>query len=327
MALDHVDFMFCVPVWFNLALMGYRGYTDGFGRLRGTLRWLTYGVRWQVKGVLGARRRILVDMRWRLGDEIMALPVYEALRKRYPSCHISALCNYPDLLEDNPFADAVNEDRPRPDRYVLLHGAPRDVYRIEHYARRAGVPAPSTRPCLYCQDWSSALLDELPRGDGCRIAVAAGAGWPTKRWPVENWRDLCRKLEARGYVLVELGLPDDEPIGVGVCLVGKTRVRDAAVVLRHVSLLVCSDSGLMHLALAVGTPVLALFGPIEPSTLIRDEPLLHVIRNGRDCQGCCNIPGKVKELGTCPLGVASCLGPITPDAVLECVEDLIGRKR
>lgn len=295
--------------------MGVYDYTQRFGLFAGIVRRLIHGVRWYVKAALGHPRCILVEIRWRLGDEIMALPIYEALRQKYPDSRIAVSCNYPELLENNPFVDTVNgEDLPI-DRYVLLRGAPRDVYRLEHYARRAHVPMPSSRPRLYLDDGSCRLVDELPKGTRPLIAVSAGASWPTKQWPLDNWRGLCRDLEALGYPLVELGR-GNEPIGAGTCLVDKTTVREAAAILRHVALFVCCDSGLMHLSLAVGTPTLALFGPIEPSILVRDDPRLHVIRNGRDCQGCCNVAGKTAQLGVCPLNIPLCLGLITSETVL-----------
>ena len=110
--------------------------------------------RWWVKGALGSRRRLLVEMKWRLGDEVMAIPIYEALRAKYSHCELTVLCNYPELLEHNPNVDSVNEIARRVDRYMLLRGAERTVYRPEVYAKRAGVPTPAKVPSLYYKDWS-----------------------------------------------------------------------------------------------------------------------------------------------------------------------------
>src|SRR5690606_18723445 len=104
---------------------------------------------------------------------------------------------------------------------------------------------------------------------------------------MDRWRALCRRLHDRGARLVELGIGDD-PIGAGLCLVDRSTVRDAACVLRRADLLISCDCGLMHLALAVGTPAVALFGPTDPAFLMRDEPLLTAVRSGLPCAGLWN---------------------------------------
>ena len=82
----------------------------------------------------------MVEVKWRLGDEVMALPIYGALRAACPGCRLTVLRNYPELLEGNPFVDAVNRVAGAVDRYIPLRSAQRDVYRPEHYAR----PIPGT---------------------------------------------------------------------------------------------------------------------------------------------------------------------------------------
>jgi len=273
-----------------------------------------------VKGVLGRPRHVVVEVKWRLGDEVMALPIYEALRDEHRDCRLTALCNYPDLLEGNPFVDAVNPLAERVDRYVLLRGAPRDVYRLDHYARLAGVPLPSARPKLYYDKWSTGLPEGLTPP---LVAIAPGASWPTKRWPPERWRAVGRALQEQGYTVVELGVAG-ESVGVGVDLVGKTSVGEAACVLHACDLLVCCDSGLMHLALAAGTRALALFGPTDPRILVRDEPNLTALCSQEPCQGCWNRPENAAAAGVCPEGRSDCLDGIAVEAVLAEAERLLG---
>ena len=289
-------------------------YEDQFDRAQRCARRLLRGVRWTLGG-----RRILVELRWRLGDEVMALPIYEALRAKYPDCHTTVLCSYPDLLTDNPFVDAVNQVDRDPDRYLVLRSGPRDVYRLEHYAQCAGVPVPETRPRLYYEDWSTPLLDGI---EAPIVAVSSGASWPTKRWPIDRWVALCRALEGAGYAIVELGR-NDERIGVGVGLLDQTTIREAACVLHAARLFVCCDSGLMHLALAAGTRTLALFGPTEPTILIRDEPNLAVMKNEEPCQGCWNISLEMEAPGVCPRNRPMCLESITTEAALERAHALL----
>lgn len=336
-------------------------YEERFGPVERRLRRIRRGVAWRTKAMLGRPRSLLVEIRWRLGDEVMAIPVYEALKQRYPSSHLTVLCNYPGLLRDNPHVDAVNAESASPDKYLLLRGAPRDVFRPEQYARLAGVltkpPVDATAetlglsaPRVYCENWHSPLLDELaglladqaggsappvhedalperpePAWNGpAFLAVCTGATWPTKRWPPALWRELCRRLADDGWHLVQLGR-GDEDVGAGVSLIDRTTIEEAACILRAARLLICCDSGLMHLARAVGTPAVALFGPTDPSILIRDDPGFHALTNGRLCKGCWNIreglPGRprMEQEGVCPVGIAECMETLTVDAVLARV--------
>ncbi|MEX2015735.1 MAG: glycosyltransferase family 9 protein, partial [Candidatus Hydrogenedentales bacterium] len=116
-----------------------------------------------------------------------------------------------------------------------------------------------------------------------------------------------------------------ESVGVGRDETGNRPLREAARWLRGADLVVCLDSGLMHLALALGTPVLALYGPTDPSLYVRDHPLFHVVDNGRSCRACWNR-GRMTQPGACPLHIAHCLDTIAPAEVLRGVEALIPRQ-
>ncbi|HOE64983.1 MAG TPA: glycosyltransferase family 9 protein [Candidatus Hydrogenedentes bacterium] len=273
------------------------------------------GFRMTLKRLMGRPISILVDVRWRLGDEIMALPIYAALKRRYRASTVCVACTYPELLLDNPYVDAVNPCDGATDWLLSLRGAPRTVNRLMHLARMAHVAVPEETPRLYYEDWNTPLLEGIPDADKGFVAVAAGASWPTKRWPLECWRELARALEKQGYPVVELGM-GHTPIGAGTNLAGRTTVREAACVLHAARLLISGDSGLMHLALAAGTPVIALFGPTRPDILFRHEPRLTSVRNGRACQGCWNASERNAVPGECPRGIPDCLGSIGVETVL-----------
>lgn len=275
-------------------------------------------IRWRTKGLLGLPRTILVEICWRLGDEIMAIPVYGGLRKAYPDCRIAVSCNFPELLEGNPAVDAVNATV-SPDRHILLRSGPRTEVRIAHYAQLAGIPMPTERPRLHLTDWSAPSVAQY---SGRFVAVAPGASWPIKRWPIDRWRVLCRIIEAHGFPVVELGR-GDETIGVRHSLMGQTTVREAACVLHAARLLVCCDSGLMHLARAVGTPAVALFGPTNPSILMPGDEGLTAIVSEEPCQGCWNNGQTEAAPGQCLRNRPTCLERITEDEVWARVQSLL----
>lgn len=293
-------------------------------------RWnrLTRTVRWRVKRAMRLRRRLLVEICWRLGDEVMALPVYEALKKQYPDIILSVWCNYPDLLQDNPFVDEINRMDILPDRYIFLRYASRTVYRAEAYAWAAGVPVPLSLPRLYYTDWSCRFVQELGIGTSASspwVAVSTGTSWRIKEWRREHWEWLCTLFRDRGIRVVQLGT--SEPVLEGVVdLVGKTTVREAACVLRSVNVFVGCDSGLMHLARAVGTPAVALFGPTDPDILIRKDPGFFPVRAECECLGCWNRKLS-KNPGECIRDQPSCLDTIQPEKVAELVYRVLSESK
>lgn len=274
-------------------------------------------MRWTYKGLVKHPRKILVETAWRLGDEIMTLPLFPGLRARFPHDRIGVITNYPELFECSPHVDVVNPTWAAPDWHLLLRGAPKQKYRLRHLAHRAGIVEPSVPPDL--SYWSLPPAPPRPY-----IAVAAGASWETKRWSPIHWKALAGQLEDRGYKIVALGL-DGEAVGVGRDETGNRPLCEAARWLRGADLLVCHDSGLMHLALALGTPVLALFGPTDPKLYVRNHPRFHVIDNGRTCHACWNR-GKMRVPGDCHLKRNDCLDTILPEAVLQRVEAFVPRQ-
>jgi len=297
-------------------------YYERWGPVARRMRRAGHRLRGFARSSLGLKPTILVEIRWRLGDEIMALPIYAALRDKYPEARLAVLCTYPELLDDYPFIDAVNPENLAPDAYILLRGAARDVARVQDYAATAGVDVPDARPRVYCERWTTPLTEELPGGSGPLVALAPGASWKPKRWAVARWRAVAEGLRARGARVFELG-GAGESAGIATSFVGRTRVRDAAALLREADLAIAHDSGLMHLARAVGTETIALFGPTAPELLVGDDAGVRAVKNGRPCQACWNA-GAMRTPGTCPRDIGDCLGTIAVSDVIAEACDALG---
>lgn len=296
--------------------MDFAGYEDSFGPVTRRFRRAGRAFRWAVKSVQRRRRRLLLETRWRLGDEVVVSQVFTGLRARYPGDFLSVLTYFPELYENNPYVDFVNEIPGSPDRYILLRGVDRTVARRSYYEQRLGISLAGIRPRLYFENWDCGLVAELPAGSGPLVALAPGTTWPTKAWLPERWRALALALVAQGCRIVELGR-GQAPLGLGANLVDRTTVREAACVLRRADLLISCDSGLMHLALAAGTAVVALFGPTDPTILVEHEPGLTPVLTRSACRGYWNRPGPEPRTDVCPLGHTCCLEEIGVDEVLR----------
>jgi ADP-heptose:LPS heptosyltransferase len=117
------------------------------------------------------------------------------------------------------------------------------------------------------------LLQRLSHGAPRVIVYHPGAGKLPNRWPADLFARLADELSvsAPASTVITSGLMDDEPVGRmkealhTPCEVIKNQpIRDVASVIRFAELVVSNDTGIMHVAAAVGTPVLSLFGPTDP---------------------------------------------------------------
>lgn len=152
---------------------------------------------------------------------------------------------------------------------------------------------------------------------GGHVVVAPGAAHATKRWPPSHWRALAARLRAEGLTVVGVGtagererLEDAHAVpafgeGLGV----------TAALLRHAACAVTHDSGLMHLASAMGAPVVALFGPTTPAFGYAPYRATGVLLHRTlPCRPCAPYGGP-----RCPLGHHRCMIDIDPATVAEAV--------
>ncbi len=129
------------------------------------------------------------------------------------------------------------------------------------------------------------------------ILLQPGARWENKRWPAEHFaeliRSLAQKFPAARFVI--LGGKDDQPLGEiilqaaperGVNLCGATSLPEMVEWIRLCFLMVTNDTGPMHVAAALGKPLVALFGPTEPRRTGPYGRLENVLRLDLPCSPC-----------------------------------------
>ncbi len=157
------------------------------------------------------------------------------------------------------------------------------------------------------------------------IAVSPVAFWQTKLWEDEKFACLCDRIQSElqtGVVMTGDNaerldqirkLMKTKALNAG----GKTSLRELAALYRRAALLVTTDSGPMHLAAAVGTPVVALFGPTDPARTGPYGPSHRVISKGLPCSPCFR-----KQ---CP--DPRCMTEISVEEVFSAVRDMLERNR
>ena len=127
------------------------------------------------------------------------------------------------------------------------------------------------------------------------VTINAGARWPTKQWPPASFAQVADQLQKEGIRVAVIGGPDETDPGHAVVrhmttspidLVGKTSIKELIALLRRSCLLITNDSGPMHLAAALNTPVVALFGPTDPGRTGPHGAGHLVFRSGIPCSPC-----------------------------------------
>ena len=141
---------------------------------------------------------------------------------------------------------------------------------------------------------------------------------PAKRWPAHYYAELAQLLRARGYVVWLIGSPKDKEVadkivalGNEPCrnLCGVTDLDDAIALLSFADLVVCNDSGLMHIAAALNKPMAAIFGSSSPQFTPPLSDQAQILKLDLPCSPCFK-----RE---CPLGHFNCMIKIPPKEVLR----------
>jgi heptosyltransferase-1 len=144
---------------------------------------------------------------------------------------------------------------------------------VELAAAVAGDDLRLTPPWLPIDPAADAWVDGILGGDGSRpvVLINPGAGWGAKRWPAERYAQVARGLIARGMrVLVNAG-PGEEALADGVVQRADTAtplrctLEQLIALSRRITLAVAGDTGPLHLACALGRPVVGIYGPTDPS--------------------------------------------------------------
>lgn len=170
---------------------------------------------------------------------------------------------------------------------------------------------------LAAEVWAEERLASLAGSPA--VLINPGAGWGAKRWPVERYADVARGLLNRGYrILVNAGpgevfLADTimKKTGGGATpLLGS--IEQLIAITRRVSLTIAGDTGPLHLACALGRPVVGIYGPTDPS---RNGPYgtrFKVLRSPESRRD--HTRYEAPEAG---------LLTITPDDVLQAADELL----
>ena len=206
-------------------------------------------------------------------------------------------------------------------------------YCLELAKSSGAITSPADRtPRLYVDPQALQQLEQLLMQEGVQQAkpliachVTSNNG-QSKRWPIPYWATLIDKLiREQGAQVTFTGAPLDSPLIESVSrrmqeqainLAGKTSLPQLVALLQRADLVISGDSGPMHIAAAVGTPLIAIHGPTDPALSGPVSPTATILRSDIWCSPCYNA----KDTADCRFFTTQCMKNISPDQVLEVVK-------
>ena len=222
--------------------------------------------------------------------------------------------------------------------FLLTHKIPFPdsvIHRLEHNARLGdllGVNARGILPKVYLAQEDQAnvkkILGEFHLKAHEYVSLIVGSIAQTRRWFPENFAKVIQVLyEKHGLKSVILGGPEDygiaqnvlaclEQKGFVINLAGKTSLRETMQMFQQSKIVISNDTGPMHVASAIGAPVVTWFGAANEDEIAPPSPDTQILNAHVFCSPC------VKEV--CPQKTLECLHKITPEWVLTAVEAKIG---
>jgi len=261
----------------------------------------------EVSDVIGAPFRhgpLQLRERWRLGRELKRRRYDQAfvLPNTWKSALVPFLAGIPSRV------GYVGESR-----YGLLNSTLKTskAPMPQHYARLAG-PLAGELPKPQLKVSGDEIADARKRYgiNGRYVALCPGAEYgPAKRWPY--FKDLAERM---GLPAVILGSKNDAEAAAGIRgndLTGKTSLDDAIRLIAGAEAVVSNDSGLMHVAAALGRPQVALFGSSSPQHTPPANDQARVLWLQLECSPCF-----ARE---CPLGHFRCMREISVEQVLKAL--------
>ena len=208
----------------------------------------------------------------------------------------------------------------------VRHRVDRDLEALKFMSIQAGSNAPQLWLTPEEKNSADLLLDQLGVQRSQSIVILQpGARYWFKAWPPERFAELADRLTSQYGCQVLIGGSDQDldlaqqirqkAKNPPIVMAGRTTIKQFAAIAEQAALFVGSDSGAMHMASAVGTPVVALFGPSNPREWGPRGGPVEVLYKEIDCRSCFHP--------TCTRGEENCMRLIAVSEVFAAAQRLL----
>jgi ADP-heptose:LPS heptosyltransferase len=318
---------------------------------------------WLVFQCVRYRKRAVVICRFGgVGDILCTLPLCDEVRRRHPGkllIFVTAAI-WRDVVGMSRSADLVYANRswihpltiptriklfglvdriynPQTTRERLSQTFGTNAHLIDDLAASCGfavatrLPTLSPSAGLIAKVRARYGLDDKGTGDHLRIGINPGPNWRVKEWDVCNWQELINKIHAEyGAVIIQFGIIRDDGssdynnLRRVKSVAGRLTGEELVALIAICDLIISIDSGPVHLAGAVGTPVIGLFGPLDPALVLPPGAQAVGLFSDVPCLFCHNRTPVIHWFDGCPNDIA-CMKKLDCHTVFEAVKSMLAR--
>lgn len=264
-----------------------------------------------------AVRSILIRRLNAQGDTLVAAGVCAALKKKYPSARIK-FCTYnPEFILNNPYIDEFVEHK-------YLYQTAFDVYYnldlcyewrpkvniLSAFAEAVGVKTEDCKVCIKVQP----VNFDLPKN---YVVIHPGrTDWAGRNWPRERFGELARMLMKEKIDVIAVGKHTEDSIPCTLDLRNALNIPQLGYVMQNSLAFAGIDSMPMHMAMAVDTPGVAIFGSVVPEVIIHNKKMKPIRAKNLPCVGChSRKPAPSHATKSCEIGSQACMSGISVEEV------------
>ncbi len=231
---------------------------------------------------------IVIKRRIALGDVLLTTPIIRAIKKVQPLAQICVETDFPDILKNNPHLRTVGQKIGIPKDALIVdlnmaYENRTDIHILDAYmdVARGAVPAlegfeftdrrMEMHPGLASGTWAMNFRNNTAGKNGRLVLLHPGptaGAWPGKEYPMARFAELATWLVKRGCHVVVVGGRPAPQIKDAIHLEGKTTLMQLGALCARADLMISLDSLPMHVAQAMGTPTIGLFGVTSSNRIL-----------------------------------------------------------
>ena len=320
--------------------------------------WLVFQCAWHRK------RAVIVCRFGGIGDVVCTLPICDEVRQRHPGKllvfvtaaiwrEVVILSRAADLVYANKrwvhpqtiptnikllgLVDRIYNPQTTCER--LSHTFGTTCHLIEDLAASCGFTVTARRlrfypsPALVEKTRSAYELDRKTTGERLLIGINPGPSWRVREWEASKWQKLINQIHSEyDAVIMQFGInigdrsSEYENLTGVKLLAGQLKGEELVALIAICDLVISIDSGPVHLAGTVGTPVIGLFGSVDPASRLPPDSLALGLFSEVPCLFCHNRTPVIHWISGCPNDIA-CMKKLDDETVFEAVKSMLAQSK